>query len=267
VGYATGVLSETVGDYSLIPSGRYITADQDRLLIAGSFEDPQLASRVSWTPVFNDPGAGNDERIPIATDNYLDLDGFEGGPLTGLSASINGYTYAFKWSHIYKLVRTGVRTRAYDAFAITKARGALPGSIVSAVDEAGTPVIYFLDPEVGPCVLGAGGLGLQTCGADILETWKRVNLNAADIVCRSLYYPEARQVHWWVATDDADRPNLRLVLHTHEMRSGQLGARRGWSIWDGPSAQALAVCMYADNIDDGTARSQHLVPFIAVETS
>lgn len=264
--YATGyavafTLSEDVGDYSLLPSGRYLTADEDRLLVGGSFEDSALASRVSWTPVFNDPGAGNDERIPTDTDNYLDLDGFEGGPLTGLSATVNGYVYAFKQHHIYRLVRTGVRTRAYDAIALTKERGALPGSVVAGIDQSGRPTLYFLDPDVGPCRIGANGV--ESCGAGIFETWLTVNLDAASVISRGVYYPEAKQVHWWIATDDADSPDLHLVLQTNEIRSGVDGARRGWAVWDGPSASALAACMFADNIDDDSARSNVLVPFIA----
>jgi hypothetical protein len=256
-------LSEQIGDYSLIWDPRYLAADQDRLLFAGSFSDPELASRIGWTPVYNDPGDGNDERIPVATDNYLDLNGFEGGPVTGLSSTINGYTYAFKFGHIYKMVRTGLRSRAYDAFALTKERGALPGSVVSAIDEGGRPAVFFLDPRVGPCILGPNGL--YTCGADILETWKRINLNASTVLCRSLFYPASRQVHWWVAVDGSDTPNLRLVLQTNEMRLTNAGYRRGWSVWGGPSAEALAVCLYAENVDTGDPRSASLVPLIGRE--
>jgi hypothetical protein len=266
-GYAaSGTLSEDIGDYSLIPSGQYLAADEDRLLIGGIFgeteaETEQLASRVMWTPVFGDPGVGNDERIPIDTDNFLDLDGFEGGPLTGLSTAANGYIYAFKRSHIYKLVRTGQRTKAYEAFPITKTRGAIPGSIVDGVDEAGRPAIFFLDPRVGPCMIGPNGL--QTCGADILETFQTINQNAS-VVSVSLFYPEARQVHWWIATDDSDTPNLRLVLQTNEMRLTNEGYRRGWTVWDGPSAETVSACLYAENVDDtGDPRSLNLVPFIA----
>lgn len=259
-GYTAGVLSDTIGDYNLIGSGEFVVADQDRLLIGGSFNDANLASRVSWTPVFNDPGVSNDERIPIATDNFQDLDGFEGGRLTGLSTNINGYIYAFKQSHIYKLVRTGVRQQAYEAIPLTKSRGALKGSVVNAFDEQGRPGVFFLDPDVGGCVLGANGL--QQCGADILDIWRTVNLNAS-VVARAVYYPDARQVHWWIATGDSDVPDTRIVLHLNEIRLTESGYRRGWAVWNGPSATALAVCLYADNVDTGGPRSNRLVPFIA----
>ena len=176
---------------------------------------------------------------------------------------MNGYVHAFKLSHIYRLVRTGDRSRAYETFPFTKQRGALPGSIVTGMGQTGRPCVYFLDPSVGPCRIGA--MGLQSCGADILETWRTVNVNATNVICRSIYYPEARQVHWWVATDDANVPDLRIVLQTNEVRDMPDGARKGWSIWTGPSSEALAVCLFSDNIDDDTTRNQTLRPFIGVE--
>lgn len=257
---ATFTLSDDSGDDTAIYSGEFLSADEDRVLIGGSFNNSELASRVSWTPVYKDVGVGNDERIPVDTVNFLDLDGFEGGRLTGISGPVNGAVWAFKRSHIYKLVRTGDRSRAYDPISITKKRGALKGSIVEAVDQQGRPALYFLDPTVGPCRLGASGL--QACGNDILTTWKTVNTNAANVVCRGIYYPDARQVHWWVATGSNDSPVLRIVLQTNVVEDHNDGARRGWAKWDGPSAQALAVCLYSSNIEAGTARNTSLVPLI-----
>ena len=265
-GYAQDfVLSEDTGDYSLIPSGRFLLADEDRLIMAGSFEDDALASRVTWTPVYNDPGDGNDERIPTDTDNFLDLDGFEGGPITGMGGPVSGSIWVFKLNHTYKLVRTGIRSRAYDSICVSKTRGALKGSIVQGIDQTGRPCLYFLDPNVGPCRTGA--TGLERCGADIYSTWQTVNLDATKVVCRSVYDPVMQQVHWWVATGASNTPTLRLVLQVNEVRSGDDGARRGWATWDGPSAQALAVCLFSDNIDDDTARNNTLRPFIGIEGS
>jgi hypothetical protein len=257
-----GTVSETIGDYSLIGSGRFLVVDEDRLLILSSFEDANAASRVRWTTVGNDPGDGNDERIPIATANELDLDGLEGGGLTGASQSIHGYVYAFKLGAIYKLVRTDVRQHAYEAMAITKSRGAVEGSIVDAVDEAGRPAVFFIDPTIGACLLGSNGL--QTCGLDIRATWRRLNLDAT-AVSRGVYYPEAQQIHWWIAVDGADTPNLRVVLHINEMRLTPAGYRRGWAVWNGASANALAACLFAENVDDNEPRSLRLVPLIALE--
>ena len=262
-GYATSyTLSEDIGDYSLIHSGKFLAADEDRLLIGGSWENNELASRVSWTPVYNDPGDGNDERIPTDTTNYLDLDGFEGGPLTHLSNPINGAVWAFKRSHAYKLVRTGLRDRAYQAFNISKTLGALPGSVVEGVDQYGMPCLYFLDPEVGPCRTGGQRI-IQSCSRDILTTWGTVNGDAT-VVCRALYFPEKLQVHWFISTSGASFPNKHLVLQTNNTRETPDGVRGGWSLWTGKIATVYTACMYAEDIDNNDARSLVLKPFIGV---
>lgn len=264
--YVTGYgqtfdLSEDIGDYDLLHSARIISADQDRLLIAGSFENTALASRVCWTPVFNAPGAGNDERSPIDEDNFLDLDTSEDGPITDMSRTVNSYISVFKKSHIYRLVRTGLRSRAYEAFALSKDRGAIKGSLVEAVDQSGSPALYFLDEKVGPCRLGVSGL--KTCGYDILKVWETVNVNAT-VVARGIYFPERRQIRWCVATDDSDTPDVMLILQINETRDSPDGVRRGWSTATGTTAKALAMTTYSDNIDDGVDRNLNLKPVFGV---
>lgn len=264
-GYANvsgAVLSEDTGDYELIHSGKFLAADEDRLLIGGSWEQSALASRVSWTPVYGDPGVGNDERIPTDTDNFLDLDGFEGGPLTYLSNPVSGYVWAFKRSHTYRLARTNQRTRAYEAINLSKSLGALPGSVVEGVDQLGMPCLYFLDPETGPCRTG-GARVIQSASRDVLNTWRTVNTDAL-IVSRALYYPESRQVHWWVSTSGGTVPNFKLVLQTNQTRETPDGVRKGWSTATGKIAAAYTACLYAENIDDNVARSLSLKPFIGV---
>ena len=259
-GYAdTFDLAPDIGDYSLIPSGRFLCADRDRLVIGGSWESAELNSRVTWTPVFKDPGDSNDERLENDQDPRVDLEPGEGGEINAM-LPVNGSIWVFKQSRIYKLTASGVRNRAYDVTPISKVRGAIEDSAVEGVDQAGNAAIYFLDPAVGPCRVSISGV--KQCGRDIEETWKTINLNAA-VVARALFYPEAKQVHWWIATSGSEKPDLRLVLHVRETRDTQEGdVRRGWAVWDGPSAQALSACLYAENIDDNVARSRLLRPFI-----
>lgn len=261
-GYANvtdAVLSEDIGDYDLLHSAKFLAADDDRLLIAGSWEDEALSSRFAWTPVLNDPGDGNDERSPIDTDNFIDLDTYEGGEITDMSKTVNGYIFVFKWSHIYQLTRTGQRTRAYTAHALSKSKGAIPGSVVEGLDQNGRPALYFIDPKVGPSRIGEGGV--QSCGLDIHRTWETVN-KGASVIVRSAYYPESAQVHWWVATDASTTPDTLLVLHTDLSRQSQDGVRRGWVKFTGDRAAALSTCLFADNIEDDAARSLTLKPFI-----
>ena len=261
-GYATFELSEDVGDYTVPISAKYLSVDNDRLLMAGSWEQPALESRFSWTPVFGDPGYGNDERVPIDTDNFVDLDPTEGGPLTGMSDSIDGYVYVTKQHHIYRAVRTGDRSRAYDVFPLSKEVGALEGSLVEGTDQSGRGCLYFLDMHAGPCRVGY--LGLKTCGRDIAATWDTVNVNAETVVCRGVFYPDSRQVRWWVSVNDGDTPTLEIILHVNRTRDSEDGVHYGWSTATGLAATALTACLFSSNVDDDTARNQTLRPFIGI---
>jgi hypothetical protein len=257
----TGILSDDIGDYVTLPSVKFLSADEDRLIMAGSWETPSEASRVRWTPVYAAAGIGNDERMESDTDPYLDLDGYEGGEITAMSRAINGYIYVFKRSHIYRLVRTGTRNKAYEAFPLTKTRGAVPGSLVESINQIGQPSIYFLDPSVGPCRLSAKGM--QWCGRDIQTLWQRVNVNAK-VPCHGVYYATKRQVHYWLAVDGADYPNIKIVLHVNEMRDTEEGARRGWVTVGLDNRIATAHCsvMFATNLESTAARSFALAPVI-----
>lgn len=254
-------LSADIGDHTVPPSAKFLSVDADRLLMGGSWEDPALASRVTWTPVYADPGDGNDERIELDQDPFIDLDGFEGGEITGMSRAVNGYIFVFKRGHIYRLVRTNQRASAYEATCITKARGALPGSLVEAINQEGQPSLYFLDPSVGPTRLSSNGL--QWCGRDIQTLWRRVNVNAL-VPCHGVYYANKRQLHYWIAVDDSDYPNMKIVLHLTEMRDTDEGGRRGWVTVSKDSRIATAHCsvMFSDNVDDSADRSLNLVPLI-----
>ena len=258
-GYSSGTLSEDVGDYDLLHSAKFLVADDDRLLLASSWEDEALSSRVAWTSVKNDPGVGNDERSPIDTDNFVDLNTYEGGEITAVSKSVNGYIFVFKYSHIYQLTRTGLRARAYTAHTLSKSRGAIPGSVVEGFDQNGRPCVYFADPQFGPCRIGEGGI--QSCSLDIHRTWETVNLEAS-VVARSVFYADSSQVTWWVATNSSDTPDLGLTLHINKSRQTDDGIRRGWVKVLGNRGAAISVCMFPDNIEDNAARSRLLRPFI-----
>lgn len=262
---ADNVLSATVGDHTLPGSCKFLIADEDRLLMFGSYEDPALASRVTWTPVFAASGEGNDERIELSSDPYLDLDGFEGGEITGASKAVNGYIFTFKESHIYRLVRTNSREKAYEATCITKARGALRGSLVEATDQQGRPSLYFLDRTTGPNRMSANGL--QWIGRDIQTTWARVNVNAI-VPCHGVYYSKNKQLHYWLAVDGADYPNFKIVLHINEMRDTEEGGRRGWVTVGKNNRIATAHCsvMFSSNVDTSDDRNSNLIPLIGKET-
>lgn len=262
-GYGAYVLSEDIGDYELIPSGRFLVVDEDRLVIGGSWEDTALASRVTWTPVKNASGVGNNERLETDTDPSVDLDGLEGGGLTGMSSASLGTIWAFKTRGIYKLLRTGNRKKAYDTVCVTKQLGAIYGSVVNGMDHKGRACVYFIDPAVGPCRAGVGGI--MQCGLDIKTSWETINLSAAKVVCSGLYYPASQQVIWNIATSSSDTPALSIVLQTNETRDAEDGVRRGWTTFNGNRAKGLAMCLFSSNIETGAARNHTLIPFIGLE--
>lgn len=263
-GYAqTFPLSEDIEDYTLLPSARYLVADEDRLVYGGCYEDTSRSSEVGWTPVNNADGVGNDERIELDTDPSVNLDGLEGGPLTGLASASMGEIFAFKFGRVYKLVRQGVRAHAYDPICLTKAIGALHGSVVVGLDQMGRPCVYFLDPSVGPYRAGVGGL--KRCGMDLFTTWETLNIDATKVVCSGVYYPATQQVIWNIAVSGSNTPNLSLVLHTTNSRETEDGVRKGYATWDGTRSKGLTMCLFASNIEAGTARSLTRVPFIGTE--
>lgn len=266
-GYAaSGTLSEDIGDYTLLWSPKFLAADEDRLLIAGSWVNPDYASRVGWTPVARATGVGNDERLESDTDPFLDLDGYDGGELTAFEGPINGYLFAFKQSHIYKLARSGQRSQAYVAVPITKSVGAMKRSVVSAFDEYGSPCLYFADAQRGPQRIGARGL--EDLAEDIRDTWRRVNRDAT-VPCHAVFYPDKRQVWFWVALDGATIPSHKLVLHVKYVRRTAEGVVGGWAVHDGPSAAAVSSCLYADNLDEVPSGTQSLSlkPYVGLVAS
>jgi hypothetical protein len=248
-GYGAFDLSEDIGDYELIPSVKFVVADQDRLVFGGSWEDSDLGSRVSWTPVFGATGVGNDERIPLDTNNFIDLDWMSDGNLTGLSTPVNGSLYAFKMSKVYKLQRSGDVDAAYTAFQISGKRGALEGSIVNGADEHGGPCVYFLDPAIGPCRISAAGLQEMK---GIRGTWKSVNTSASPIASHGIYYPDKQQVHWWVAHSGSTTPNKKIICQVSELRDEANGAgtERGWSLADGDIATAYCSAVVPEKVTD-----------------
>jgi hypothetical protein len=210
-GYSWGALSETSGEYLPLGAARHVTVDEDRVLIAGSYFFAGRDATVWWTPVEADDGVGNDERIPQATLQYITFDGLSGGGITALVAGVNGAVYPFKRSRIYKMVRTGIVSSAYDPVTESWSRGATMRGAVSALDENGLPCVYFLDEAKGLCRIGQRGV--EDLAGNVETTWKRRNKNAI-VPPRLLHYPELDQVWYSVPLDTATRPSLLFVYET-----------------------------------------------------
>lgn len=253
-------LSPDIGDYTLLHNPKFLSADQDRLLLAGSWEQPALGSRIAWTPVFGADGVGNDERFEDDTDPYLDLDGYDGGEITDFAGPVWGYHWAFKAQRIYKIVRRNTRAQAYEAVPMSDASGAIPRSVVKGLDEAGRPCLYYLDPFKGPSRVGAGGV--ETCGEDIRPTWETLNLDAA-LPAHGIFDADKSQVRWWIATGASTTPDTCIEFNVLEGARSAEGVRKGWAIHTGAYAATLCAVNYADNYASlPSSRSRRLKPFL-----
>ena len=267
-GYSLYTLSEAIGAYLLQTAARFVAADDDRILLGGSYTDPKLNSTVSWSPRKSDPGVGNDERQPIvdtggtAIITSLNLDPADGGAISGITNGINGSWYVFKQSMIFKMIRTLDSTKAYEALLMSKKIGGIKGSIFEGLDEHGDPVIFFLDLVQGPSMINGQGIqrvrGLRT-------TWKRVNQKAANVIARGIFYPYKMQAHWWVAADGSNTPTLKLVLQADSLRIHKRGGyHKGWSLATGRIAQGLCVSLYNEWVNEGGSVRLSSRPFIGL---
>jgi hypothetical protein len=191
-GYSSNPLSDPIGNYVAPSSCRHVAIDEDRVLMAGSFFTPGNDATVFWTPVGSDPtGVANDERIPTATSNFLTFDGLDGGSVQAMVSGVAGNVYVFKASRLYKMIRTGIVTGAYDPTAESYARGSTFRGACAGTDKDGIPCVYFLDPSVGLCRIGHNGV--ERLAWSIRSTWQGRNPMPA-LNPRIIYYPTLEQV-------------------------------------------------------------------------
>lgn len=253
-----GDLSADLGEYALFPSVRFLLADEDRLIGLGDFDDPTHGSRISWSPVSNAIGVGNDERLPTDTNNFIDLDWMEGGNFTGASKPNNGSFYAFKHLRIYKVQRTYTDVNeAYDSYLLTTANGAVYGSVVDGMDEYGRACTYFLDPQSGPCRISSGGLQYMR---GLRNTWAtKFNGYAQKIAAHGVYYPDKQQVKWWIATGTSDTPTYILTVQVNSVESGSGETWGGFSVADGALATAYCSTIVPEPVKDSVTGALTLV--------
>jgi hypothetical protein len=247
---ATGLVADDLGTNLVPKSAKYIVADENRLVLAGSWDNEIYASRVWFTPVLGASDIGDAERIPeletTGQKNWLDVARGSGGGITGLAGPVNDSLYVFKASQIHKLIRTNVSSRPYRTMAMSKDVGSISSkAIVLGEDEAGNPAVYFLSRR-GPYRISTAGL--EYLGADIERTWETVNLDADDMVAHGVYHHRKHQVWWWVSTGTSDRPDTLLVYDTQRGVGSQVGIRGGWSIYDGDVTSAYSSVMYSKDL-------------------
>jgi len=214
------------GLYKTLPSGRYLLIDENRMLVAGSFESTSatLTSRVYFTPVLGSSDIGDDERYINTSDlkGWVDLDRGFGGPITGMGL-VFGTVFVFKRKAIYRLTRTFDPTTPYAVKVETRALGCLAHRTIRVgEDEGGNPCLYFLS-ERGPYRLGVNGL--EYLGKAIEHITKTLTESPVEHASNwTCYYPERHQVWWWWATAAGTTSNALLVYDVK---------RRAWSQFTG----------------------------------
>ena len=244
----TGDAAPVVGDNTVPGSWKYIGTDGNRLLGAGNWEGGNQ-SRVWFTPVYGSSDVGDAERVP--TNNYIDVDAYDGDAVTGIVGSFMGNTVVFKSRAIWRLVPTGDATGPYKAVCLTKAIGCVaPKSICLGEDESGNPAIYFMSHR-GPYRIGAGGL--EYCGRDIEDVTALLN-QSATVIAHAVWHPNRHQVWFWVALNSDTYPTVRLVLDTHLCQRTTGGVRGGWTKHTGVSCMAVCSLMYGSTLRFGNYR-------------
>lgn len=262
--YSDGTISATVNSFIPPKSWKYIAVAFNRLFGIGNWESGQPQSRLWFTTAkgASDPARGDAERVPRTANlkNERDLDEGTGGDATGFVGPINGSLYVFKYRQIWKILPTGVPGNPLDIIDLSKVRGATnQEAITEGLDATGRSVIYFVDSQVGPSILGAAGPLAISRG--IRDLWDgptaTVNLAATKRIAQCVFYPDKGnkgQVIFWWATGSANEPDLMATFDVE----GQ-----GWSVSTagGKIRQAAAAVMFARTLGASMGRRQ--VPYVS----
>lgn len=221
LGYSSNPLSEAIGNYIPPKAGRFVAVDEDRLLVAGNYFSDTEDAVVTWTPVANATGAGNDERIPATTSNFIAFDGIDGGGITSIVGGVAGNVYVFKRSRVYKMARTGILTAAYSPTVESYTRGCDMLGAVAGADQNGWPCAYFVDPSTGLC--RSGRQGIEDLGRAIRRTWYGHAPNPA-VPPRVLYYPALEQVWFTLPTGSGEilQTSDQVEIHTANPEDDQI---------------------------------------------
>jgi hypothetical protein len=261
-----------IGANTPFPSVKYLGTTGNRLYglspweaTAGDSMAPKNG-RFYFGPVLDSSSVNDDERINNTTSltGYKDLARNAGAPDRGLTAKpVNNVIYAFQSVGVYALIPTENEVTPYRSVQMSGSVGAVNNqSIVLAHDRNGADCAYFLDPTLGPFVVG-GRDGLKWCGKDVKDLWDTFNQDATTVPAFAQWYPDRNQVLFWIATASSNTPNLILALDVSEQYVDEEGdLRGGWSVYDGTYAAATCGVMFSNTV--ATTRSRKRVPYVGL---
>jgi hypothetical protein len=258
--YSTLPLSPTSGSYANWTSVKYVLAAFNRVFGIGSHTSGAFQSRLYYSTAKGTSDKGDDERVPnaLTVKNYVDLDEGIGGDATGLAGPLYESIFAFKYSQIRKITPTGGSGTVFDTLTVSPALGALDQECIALGEDAGQrPCIFFLDSQVGPCIVGpvpATPIGDH----GVRDSWDSVNLAATTRAGLVANYKKLGQVWFWWCTGAANEPNV-LAIYTK--------ATGGWQICDtgGKIRLARAVALFART--PGASMSRDLVPYVSYQAT
>lgn len=255
--YAGGTLSPVLGafttffDFTSAP--RYVIAAFNRVFYAGAY-GASPASRVWYTPSKGTADKGDDERIPnsLTVRNWVDLGEGIGGDITGFAGPIYGAIYVFKYKQIRQMTPTGASSPVFDVIELSDTRGAIEQECICVGEDAtGRSCVYFMDPQVGPMLIGAQAP--LPIGDAIRDLWDTVNLSATSKVGQIVDYPAKGQVWFWFATGSSNDPNIRAIYTK---------ATGGWQVDDTGGKTRLARCAVLFPRTPGASMSRDKVPYV-----
>jgi hypothetical protein len=255
--YSSEDLSPALGSYTVPKSHKYVIAAFNRVLWMGCYETgaKNFQSTIYYTPPkgTTNPGRGDDERVPdtLFVRYFLDLGEGTGGDGTGFAGPMYGSVFVFKYNAIKKLIPTGLASPVWEVIDVSTTRGAIEQECIAVGQDAqGRPAIYFLDPQVGPMIVGP--VPPTEIGAGVRDQWDSVNLAATTKAGWVLDYPAKDEVWFAWATGANNDPN---ILAIYNKGTG------AWAVWDTGGKIRLSRCavLFADSL--GATMSRDKVPY------
>ncbi len=262
--------SEEIGTYFLPPSAKWLSTDNNRILMANAWESGQKTSRIWYTAVLGSADHGDDERI-IMTDavkGFVDLNEHDGGDITGLAPPMDGVIFAFKYEQIYKGLPTGDAEAPYIFRRVRGSTGTgciYQKTIVQAENTSGETIIAFLS-RIGPYRVSIFG-GVEYMGRDMEDVWfaangypTHVNLHADLMNAHGVFHHDLHQI-WWFVSTGLDSPDLKIMVDVRcQTIRDEYGVRGGWARHTGKSCKAICSVMFSNQI--GAEMSLDLRPYI-----
>lgn len=255
---SAGNLSPVLGAYAPPKSHKYPLAAFNRMLWMGCYEtgSGNFQSAIYYTPAKGSSDKGDDERVPdtLFTRYRLDVGEGTGGDGTGLAGPMYGGVWVFKYNAIKKIIPTGLAAPVWEVVDVSNTSGAIEQECIAVGQDAQKrPAIYYLDPQLGPMVVGP--VPPTPIGAGVQDLWSVddvpvVNLAATAKVGWVLDAKDTVLFAW--ATGANNDPN---VIAEYTKNTG------GWDVWDTGGTLRLSRCavMFARTL--GASMSRDKVPY------